>query len=120
VLDVTDAVVQVRLTATALLTLPTAGVTTIDAPEPLTPQPVQLALKDTVAPLLLAETPITPVLSARKENVWVCPDVRLNVDGVSPVTVASTFGAPVAAKKTPIAAMTATGKSLNTRRLFIG
>jgi len=62
--------VQVKLTATVLLTLPTAGVITTDVPpEPLVEQPVQLALRDTVAPLLLAVTVIAPELSARKEKV---------------------------------------------------
>jgi len=113
--------VQVRLTATALLTLPTAGVMTTEVPpDAVEEQPEQLALKLTVAPLVLALTVIAPELSARKEKVWVWPDVRVKLDGVSPVTTASTFGALVAAKKTPIAASNATGKSLNTRRLFIG
>jgi len=70
VLDVTVVVVQVRVTATALLTLPTAGVmVTVVPPDALVVQPVQLALKLTVAPLVLAETVTGPVLSARKEKV---------------------------------------------------
>jgi hypothetical protein len=70
VLEVTVVAVHVRLTATALLTLPTAGVMVIEVPpDALVVQPVQLALKLAVAPLLLAETVTGPVLSARKEKV---------------------------------------------------
>jgi hypothetical protein len=119
--ELTVMFVQVRLTPTTFATLPTAGVIVNDAPPELdTEQPVQLALRATVAPTLLAETLIPPLLSAMKEKVVATPDVAVNVAGVRLDTTASAFGVVVAPKKIPTAATNAIGKSLNTRRLFIG
>jgi hypothetical protein len=112
--DVVHDAVSVRLTVKIIVP---AGGEMDKGLVPITLQPVQLALNVTGA-TLTAVTPITPLLSA--VNVKLALGLATNVAGLMAPTLAAALGGAFAAQNRPTAASRATGRSLNTRRLFIG